>query len=83
MRWFLKVALLAVAVLPWQPLGAQGGSDIWIVRLEASGRTITAGQPRKLTHRAGYDNQPSIKHHPSSVLLNLIESCVPMDAGSA
>jgi uncharacterized membrane protein YcaP (DUF421 family) len=56
------VILIAFAAsLAAAPLVAQARpqTDVWIVSLKQSGSTITVGTPRNLTHRIGYDNQPS------------------------
>jgi len=51
--WFLALAAV--------PLGAQGppGTDIFLVDLRERGGRMEIGAPVNVTHRAGYDNQPS------------------------
>lgn len=50
----------ALLLLP-SVLGAQGapGTDIFLVSLRQSGTEFRLGEPRNITDRAGYDNQPS------------------------
>ncbi len=58
MRWLLTAGLaFTIAGAPGQG-HAQGGTDVWVVDVHASGGAITAGRPLNLTRRAGYDNQP-------------------------
>ena len=65
------VLLIALgAALATAPLGAQARpqTDVWIVPLKQSGSTIAVGLPRNLTHRIGYDNQPSFTAKGDAVL---------------
>ena len=65
------VLLIALgAVLSAAPLGAQARpqTDVWIVPLEQSGGAVSLGTPRNLTHRIGYDNQPSFSAKGDAVL---------------
>ncbi len=47
---------------------ARPSTDVWIVSLKQSGSTLTVGTPRNLTHRIGYDNQPSFTAKGDAVL---------------
>ena len=51
---------------------AQGGSDIYVATLHQSGRDITIGAPVNVTHRPGYDNQPSFTPDGASLLYTAI-----------
>lgn len=53
-------AVGAVAFTP-VPARAQGaaGTDVWIAPLAEAGGKVAVGTPVNLTHRRGYDNQPS------------------------
>jgi uncharacterized membrane protein YcaP (DUF421 family) len=65
------VPMIAFAVaLAAASLGAQARpqTDVWIVSLKQSGSTVALGTPRNLTHRIGYDNQPSFTAKGDAVL---------------
>jgi uncharacterized membrane protein YcaP (DUF421 family) len=69
----LPAAMLLIALgagLAAAPLGAQARpqTDVWIVPLKQSGSTVALGAPRNLTHRIGYDNQPSFTATGDAVL---------------
>lgn len=59
------VAVLSAAAANAQ---ARPSTDVWIVSLKQSGSTLTVGTPRNLTHRIGYDNQPSFTTKGDAVL---------------
>lgn len=52
-------AAAMVASVSAAPLGAQGGTDVWVAELRGNGSVLEMGRPRNVTNRAGYDNQPS------------------------
>lgn len=62
------VALLFFAFLP--SLGAQGrpSTDVWIVPLTQGGSQIRFGEPKNITQRTGYDNQPGFTADGKSVM---------------
>ncbi len=60
-------------------LQAQGGSDVWVVSLTVSGSSVSLGRPRNLTHRAGYDNQPSFMPDGAAVMYTRIDNGGPAD----
>jgi hypothetical protein len=60
-------AALGVATLVPQ-LRAQGGTDVWIVPMKMSGIAVSFGDPRNVTDRKGYDNQPSFTLKGDAVL---------------
>jgi len=69
--------LTALGALALQPAvgaraQAQGGSDVWVVSLTARGDTLTLGEPRNLTQRPGYDNQPAFVPNGSAILYTSI-----------
>jgi len=47
---------------------AQGGTDVWIVPMKMSGIAVSFGDPRNMTDRKGYDNQPSFTAKSDAVL---------------
>jgi len=65
----LAFALCGVAPIG-APLGAQGrpSTDVYVVPIREAGATLTVGAPRNLTHRIGYDNQPSFTAKGDAVL---------------
>lgn len=71
-----------VAALVLTPLLAAGqgrpSSDIWMVSLTGPGMP-RAGRPENLTHRLGYDNQPSFTADGRALLYTVIEGNGPSD----
>jgi len=55
-------------------LGAQArpSTDVWIVPMKQMGSAVSFGEPRNVTHRAGYDNQPSFTPRGDAVLYTVI-----------
>lgn len=51
---------------------AQGGTDIFLAPLRQDARTVTIGAPVNITHRSGYDNQPSFTPDGASLLYTSI-----------
>ncbi len=51
--------MLVLCVAARLPAQARASTDVWIVPIRDAGTALTVGAPRNLTHRAGYDNQPS------------------------
>ncbi len=47
-------------------------TDVWVMPLKQSGTSVTFGEPRNATHRAGYDNQPSFTLRGDAVLYTVI-----------
>lgn len=58
---------------------AQGGTDVWIVSLATRGDTLTLGEPRNLTQRPGYDNQPAFVPNGSAILYTSIREDAQAD----
>lgn len=56
-----KHVLLLLCFMPFMEVSAATapGTDIWLVELDASANQVMAGEPRNLTRRNGYDNQPA------------------------
>ncbi|HVZ49939.1 MAG TPA: YetF domain-containing protein [Gemmatimonadaceae bacterium] len=55
----IVLAMLGAGPLAPRRAAAQAGTDVWVATLRQEGRRITLGTPVNVTHRAGYDNQPS------------------------
>ena len=51
---------------------AQSGTDIFLAPLRQDGRSVTIGAPVNVTHRPGYDNQPSFTPDGASLLYTAI-----------
>ncbi len=57
---FTRIAAGALAAVAWTaPAAAQADTDIYLLDLERGPTGLTAGPPRAVTNRAGYDNQPA------------------------
>jgi WD40 repeat protein len=71
----------ALALQPVIGLGvqAQGGSDVWVIPLTARGDTLSVGEPRNLTQRPGYDNQPAFVPNGSAILYTSIREDAQAD----
>lgn len=65
---------LALVLILASPLAAQrsDGTDIWVVPIHDAGSTLIVGEPTNLTHRAGYDNQPSFTRAGDALLFTAI-----------
>lgn len=50
---------LVLAAFASTPARAQGGTEIYLASLAPWGASVKVGEPRNITRRAGYDNQPS------------------------
>jgi len=74
-------AFLALGIAPALGIGAQaqGGTDVWVVSLSARGDTLTVGEPRNLTERAGYDNQPAFVPNGTAILYTSIREDAQAD----
>jgi hypothetical protein len=66
-RKSIVAAILAAAACA-PVLGAQGGTDVWIVSMKMTGPAVSFGEPRNVTDRKGYDNQPSFTLKGDAVL---------------
>jgi hypothetical protein len=77
----VKSFLLLGALLSPLPgrAAAQGGTDVWVAAFRESGATITIDQPRNLTRRPGYDNQPSFSARGDVVYFTAIHDDGPSD----
>lgn len=62
---FLPAALPVQAQIP--------GTDIYLVSLSRTRGTISASQPKNITNRPGYDNQPSFFPHGQAILYTVIK----------
>ena len=64
--------LLSAGVVRAMPAGAQmPDTDIYIADLHVASDTIVMGQPRNITNRPGYDNQPWFLRDGSALLYNV------------
>jgi len=88
--WIFAVIGIA-AFAPGDGLAqARPSTDVWVVPLTDAGNAVRVGEPRNLTKRTGYDNQPSFTRDSKSVLFTVIGADeqadiwrVPVDGGSA
>ena len=69
-----------LAAIPCAALLAQGrpSTDIWMASLDGRG-VPHVGRAVNLTHRTGYDNQPSFTPDGSAILYTMIEGSGPSD----
>ena len=66
------LVLLAVAAVHAKPAGAQmPDTDIHVADLHVAADTIVIGEPRNITNRPGYDNQPWFLRDGSALLYNV------------
>ena len=70
MRYTAAFGLLVTASV--SSAHAQGSTDIFVAPLRQEGRSVTIGAPVNVTHRAGYDNQPSFTPDGASLLYTSI-----------
>lgn len=59
---------LALAAATLSAQAAPPGSDIYLVPLRASAHGLAVGTPLNITHRPGYDNEPSFTSSDSALL---------------
>lgn len=64
---FFQVLLLLL-LSTHLPAQTPPGSDIFLIPLSAEGKSLTFGEPRNITARPGYDNQPAFTPDGSGVL---------------
>jgi hypothetical protein len=69
-RDVMVAAALALSVFGAQARAQAGapGTDVWIVPMKQAGIAVTFGEPRNVTDRPGYDNQPSFTLKSDAVL---------------
>ncbi len=66
-------AILLLALLPHAMRAqARPSTDVWVVSMHDMGSAIHFGEPVNLTHRTGYDNQPSFTPDGKTVLYTVI-----------
>ncbi len=76
----LAVVLAGMAALSMpESSAAQGGTDIWVASVRESGSSLQIGQPRNVTRRAGYDNQPAFTADGAWVLFTAVHDDGPSD----
>ncbi len=68
--WFLLVGLAGVG-----PAGAQAppATDIYLLSIKTEGGKLIVGPPKNLTHRQGFDNQPSFAPDGKSLFYTVIQ----------
>lgn len=69
-RLMLTIGMLAAAGTGRAT--GQGRTDIFVAPLQQTGRTVVVGAPVNVTHRAGYDNQPSFTPDGAAILYTSI-----------
>lgn len=69
-RWTVAVGMLTTAGVGRGV--AQGRTDIFVSPLQQNGRGVVIGAPVNVTHRAGYDNQPSFTPDGAALLYTSI-----------
>ena len=62
------LTLMAVDAVASPAASAQGGTDIFVTPLSASGISVRVGEAKHITRRAGYDNQPAFTTNGKAVL---------------
>jgi hypothetical protein len=68
-RSAVMAAVLALAALGSRaPAQRAPGTDVWIVPMKQTGIAVSFGDPRNVTDRPGYDNQPSFTLKGDAVL---------------
>jgi hypothetical protein len=75
-RHAVLAAAIGLAVLG-SGLGAQApapGTDVWIVPMKQVGIAVSFGEPRNVTDRPGYDNQPSFTAKGDAVLYTAMDA---------
>jgi hypothetical protein len=79
--WFLVVGLGCLA----GPAGAQGppATDIYLVPVKTQGATLIVGPPKNLTHRRGFDNQPSFSPDGKSLFYTVVHGGGPKGTDQA
>ena len=76
------VAVVMIAFLPsLTALGAQArpSTDVWVVPVHQAGRTIRFGEPKNVTSRTGYDNQPGFTADGKWVMYTMVDGDGPAD----
>ncbi len=79
--WSLVVGLGCLA----GPAEAQGppATDIYLVSVKTQGATLIVGPPKNLTHRRGFDNQPSFSPDGKSLFYTVIHGGGPKGTDQA
>ncbi|MDQ8151753.1 MAG: hypothetical protein P2975_01715 [Gemmatimonadota bacterium] len=54
-----RVLMLLTVAATTTPARAQGGSDLYVASFHEVGTHLSIGRPVNVTHRVGYDNQPT------------------------
>ncbi len=79
MRRLYAIAALFAALFSPAAASAQESSDIFLVRLNSTGETVAADSVIRVTHRNGYDNQPSFLRDGLTLLYTTIDAAGQAD----
>ena len=72
-------ALLMFVLLPSLGAQARPSTDVWVVPMRQGGSQIRFGEPKNLTMRTGYDNQPGFAADGKSVMYTRMVDDGPTD----
>ncbi len=77
----VRGVLVVVPLLTARPqsVGAQGGTDVWVVSLSEIGSRLSVGRPVNVTNRVGYDNQPAFTRDGSQVMFTSVREDAQAD----
>lgn len=64
----LRLALLSLVTCAAQLAAQSSNTDVYLARITRIGDSIVVGRPVNVTHRPGYDNQPSFAADSRSIL---------------
>ena len=67
-RLVVPVALLTTVAAGARAQSAPPGTDIYLVPITVAGKRVSPGEPRNVTHRRGYDNEPAFTASDSAIL---------------
>ena len=73
------VALLFFVFLPSLGAQARPSTDVWLVSMKQSGSQVSFGEPKNLTNRVGYDNQPGFSADGKTLLYTRMVGNGPTD----
>ena len=66
------VSLMLAGAMSAADAQARPSTDVWVAPLRGAGASLALGAPLNLTHRKGYDNQPSFTSKGDAVLYTVI-----------
>jgi hypothetical protein len=70
----MRIRAIAMVATLSTSVGAQArpSTDVWVVPMRQAGSAVSFGEPRNVTQRTGYDNQPSFTPAGDAVLYTAI-----------